>query len=125
MMGLRENLEQGRRWNDCEKRKLRDGNLAACKSHDARAMAVQAQSEVWALRRGDGEKWGGANETAQKRASDGKRESSERGVGAATWRGGVRRRREGRYGMIEVALALLVRRTAPDTTWGPRSEAQM
>ena len=74
MMGLRENLEQGRRWNE-KREKLRDGNLAACKSHDARAMAVQAQSEVWALRRGDGEKWGGANETAQKRAGDGKRES--------------------------------------------------
>ena len=64
MMALRENLEQGRRWNE-KREKLRDGNLAACKSHDARAMAVQAQSEVWALRRGERGRmgWGGRNGT--------------------------------------------------------------
>ena len=63
----------------------------------------------------------GRTETARARERWQVREQSE------VWalrcgRGGCGQRRERQHSTTAVALALLVRRTAPDTTWGPRSD---
>ena len=87
--------------------------------------AARAQSEVWALRLGEARRGEGANRNAHERASDGKRGGADEVWALRCGKGGCGQRRGRQNSMTAVALALLVRRTAQDNTWGPRSEAQM